>query len=192
MWRCDEKLCSIYMFLVTKSLILKVMEGDSTTSLLIFSNQLETNLKNMARSAVKMRLYGWCPALHLLHLLANWNSRHVVTALKGFTVKFTPKMRDMWICVGSECRLEKNKKQSKTKKRPRWTQTDVVMGKMLERCTCTQSGFSLWLSPVGGQDPRCLSQRHLFRFKPTQGSQQQTEILLTANTANQWQVYYVV
>lgn len=109
--------CAAYTFFPHKSLILKVMEGDSTTSLLIFSNQLETNLKNKVRSAVKMRLYGWCPALHLLHLLANWNSRHVVTALKGFTVKFNPKMRDMGICVGSECRLEEKQKTKQNKKK---------------------------------------------------------------------------
>lgn len=70
----------------------------------------------MVPSAVKMRLYGLCPALHLLHLLAKSNSRHVAMALKGFTSKFNPKMRDVGICVGSECRLAKKKKDHKEHK----------------------------------------------------------------------------
>lgn len=102
--------------------------------------------KNMVPSAVKMGLYGLCPALHLLHLLAKSNSRHVAMALKGFTSKFNPKMRVVGICVGSECRLAKNKK------RPQRTQTDVMMGKMLDGCTHTHYVFILFLqfSFIGG------------------------------------------
>lgn len=69
----------------------------------------ETNVcrKTWCPVHVKMRLYGLCPALHPRHLLEKWNSRHVVIALKGFTSKFNPKMRDVGIWVGSECRLAK-------------------------------------------------------------------------------------
>lgn len=177
--------CAAYTFFPHKSLILKVMEGDSTTSLLIFSNQLETNLKNKARSAVKMRLYGWCPALHLLHLLANWNSRHVVTALKGFTVKFNPKMRDMGICVGSECRLEKNKKQSKTKKKTTMNTNRCGDGKDAGEMHLHPICFFPLIKPCWRPEPQVFGPKTFIQI-------QQTEILLTANTANQWQVYDVV
>lgn len=129
----------------------------------------------MVCSAVKMRLYGWCPALHLLHLLS---SRHVVTALKGFTVNWILKW-EMWgFVLGLNADREKQKKTKQNKK-------DHNEHKQMwwwERC-CRDAPDLIkpcWRPELQVSGPKTLIQ---IQTKPRKPTANLTEILLTANTA---------